>query len=279
MCKIAIQSEQFIQLFGEEKGLEKIRECGFDGVDFCLTHALETGILNADEEGIKSYFTRVKQTAQNLGLSIVNAYLPMPLEDINARINAVKAASYLGAEYLTLCPIVLEKAENNYKKNKALNVEYYTALSKTMQDYKVKIAIENRSLKSADVWRFFAGKPSAVSSAEKLLDLLESLGDNFYVSLDFGHAYLAEEDIPETIALLADKLALVRLWDTDVAEARHIAPTFGYIQWQDALDALRRSRYKGALLMDVDILRSGEKVFLPFAEYLSSLGKSFAKSL
>ena len=277
MYKVSLNHAQLSSVYGDFRALELLKENGFDGVDFSLENALNTGLLNASEKEIKNYFSSLKEKAQELGLTVFNAYLPMPCADEMARENAVKAAAWLGAEYLTLCPIVLEKAENNYKKNKALNTAYYLALKPVMEEYGVKVAVENRSLKSNDVWRFFAGKPSAVSSAEKLLDLLEELGDGFYASLDVGHAYLAGEDPAETATLLGNKLALVRLWDTDIAKERRVPPSFGYINFSALMQALKEMYYQGALNFDVDILRAGEDGVQPFVAYLSALGKVLAK--
>ena len=109
------------------------------------------------------------------------------------------------------------------------------------------------------------------------MDLLEELGDGFYASLDVGHAYLAGEDPAETATLLGNKLALVRLWDTDIAKERRVPPSFGYINFSALMQALKEMHYQGALNFDVDILRAGEDGVQPFVAYLSALGKVLAK--
>ena len=265
--------------YGDEKALEYIQKAGFQGVEISLENALKTGLLTGDENVLACYCLHIKETAKKYGLSIFNAYLPRVCEDETARKNAVKATAWMGANLLTLCPIVLDKSENNYQKNLRMNLEYYGVLKPEMEEFGVRIAIENRSLKSKDVWRFFAGRPSAVSSAEKLLDLRDRLGDGFCISLDVGHAYLAEEDPAETARLLGDALVCVRLWDTDVSEERHIAPTFGYVKWDALLTELRELHFDGVLTLDVDLLRVGEGVELAFVAYLGALSAVFAGKL
>ena len=118
MHKISLSHKQVADIYGDARALELIKESGFDGVDFCLQNAIESGLLNGDENEMKSYFVRLGEMAKKLGLTMFNAYLPMPCEDETARKNAVKAAAWLGSNYLTLCPIVLEKAENNYNQTR-----------------------------------------------------------------------------------------------------------------------------------------------------------------
>ena len=104
MYKISLNHAQLSSVYGESRALELLKENGFNGVDFSLENALNTGLLNGSENEIKNHFSALKEKAEKLGLTVFNAYLPMPCEDETARKNAVKAAAWLGAEYLTLCP-------------------------------------------------------------------------------------------------------------------------------------------------------------------------------
>ena len=201
-----ICSSDFINVFGIENGFEKIKQCGFDSVEIDLTFFKEKLLL--DDKGLKNFFSSLKKSVTDNGLNICQTYISFDDEvDINLRKKlaerTVFATSTLGARFAVIEPIILGDAENTYVQNFKQNLEFYGSLKALAQNTAVKIAIPNTAgynqLKKA-------GAPNACSSAGKILQLLDVLGDEFCACLDTNRAYYVGQRPCETAKILGEKL-------------------------------------------------------------------------
>lgn len=286
----------FKKIFGDKECLKKIKECGFDGADFALNayqsdddffHPDDGYILLKPEKEIKEYFGELKKLADGIGLEIGQVHAPyyfiepdkmLDKEFLKRFINSVKATRYLGSDYLVVHPIVLSDPENNYKKNLNMNAEFYGALRPAMKEYGVTVAVENMDainpLKKT-------GVPSTCSSAEKINDLLDLLGEEYCACLDTGHAFVAGQEPAHMARLLGKRLKLLHLHDNDGNDDLHVPPRCGYIDWKGFLQALKDINYNGYINMEIDYLRltHDKETICAFGKAFAEMAREFARTV
>lgn len=288
MHKVSTSHAHFKDVFGDLEGLKKIKECGFDSVDFGL-HAYqedENFILNKDEKSIIEYFTRVKNFLDEIGLEVAHTHAPYyyaaPMEEflkddfIPVFKNAMLASKVLGSKYIVVHPALCPDYENDFQINYEINVAYYKKLKPYIKKYGVMVAIEN--MDSINPLKH-TGMPGVLSSGTKMNIMLDELGEGYCACLDTGHAFLSGQNPATTARLLGDRLKVLHLHDGDGINDMHIAPTCGYIDWADFIRALHEIKYKGAINFEVDFLRSGAKSICALGKFLCSLGRDFAERI
>lgn len=270
-----ICSSDFINVFGIENGFEKIKQCGFDSVEIDLTFFKEKLLL--DDKGLKNFFSSLKKSVTDNGLNICQTYISFDDEvDINLRKElaerTVFATSTLGARFTVIEPIILGDAENTYVQNFKQNLEFYGSLKALAQNTGVKIAIPNTAgynqLKKA-------GAPNACSSAGKILQLLDVLGDEFCACLDTNRAYYVGQRPCETAKILGEKLKVLRLSDSDGLRTVKVAVTGGHILWKEFVGALKEISFSGVLNFAPDYTLSGQTTMTYLGRLMNAVGHDF----
>ncbi|MBQ9482329.1 MAG: sugar phosphate isomerase/epimerase [Clostridia bacterium] len=297
MLKTSCSNSHFIDVFGDKGSLVKMKECGFDTVDYGLCayqdltlHGYEnpkTFMFYKSDAEIKAYFTDIKHIMDDCGLPSEIVHAPyyffaspdqcVEKEFIEIFLKSIKAAKYLGAKYIVIHPIDNRvDPENFYQETYEYNFRFFNLLKNCALDNGVEIAIENMDNRIA--LKNVLG-PGCFSSAEKILRLVNDLGEGFGACLDTGHSYCCGNDPARFARLLGDKLKVLHLQDTDFNDDMHIPPTCGYINWDDFLTALVDIKFKGVLNMEVNFHRCGDKNMIPFGKFLASLARDFAERI
>ena len=288
MLKVSTSTAHFKEVFGDLEGLRKIKECGFDSVDFGL-HGYqddEDSILNKDDAAITEYFTKVKKFLDEIDLEVSHTHAPYyffaPMEeflkDEFAEIfrKAMLATKVLGSKYIVIHGALCPDYENDFQINYEVNVKYFKKLKPYIKEYGVMIALEN--MDSINPLKH-TGMPGVLSSATKMKIMMDDLGEGFCACLDTGHAFLAGQEPGKMARLLGDRLKVLHMQDGDGVNDMHIPPTCGYIDWDDFLSALHEINYEGSLNFEVDFLRSGAKNICALGGFLCSLGRDFAQRI
>lgn len=285
MLKTAIAHADLCKVYGDKESLKIIKDCGFDGVDYSLNADQDKKdfILLKSEQEIKAYYTDIKEYCQSIGLDIAHTHAPCYCElEANKLFeeyyqnifkNAIKATHYLGADTICINAIIVPDHENNYKKNMELNVKFYTSLLPIMKEYGVKVAVGNRD--ALDPVRKVSG-PSPISSAEKLLDLIENLNDDmFVVCFDTGHAYAAGQEPSHMLKLLDGKVKVLHIHDNDGLNDLHLPPTFGTIDWNKLCKTLKETGFNGYVSTQVNLFYTGENNMKELCSLLSAIARMF----
>lgn len=313
MFQISTTHCHFFKLFGDKVSLLKIKECGFDGVDFSfnayqtaeslglepdgLPYSVEEGatsIIEETEDKMFEYFSGLRAYCEEIGLKIAVAHAPYynyapDLREnpelfcsekyINIYKNIVKATAFLGCKYLVVHPILLPDPENSFFKTMELNIAFFNELKETMAKYDVNVAVENMDainpLKTT-------GVPCVFSSGEKINYLLSRLDDErFCACLDTGHAFLSGQEPAHMARILGDNLKVLHLQDSDGNDDLHIPPTCGNIDWADFWKALKEIGFKGELNFEVNYLRTTQstETICAMGSFLSALGREFSKKI
>ena len=298
LLKTGTAHAHFKDVYGEFESLKKIKECGFECVDYSL-HGYQNLALQdykkdsseyifyqSDSE-VKKHFLEVKRYMDDIGLLAEHTHAPyysfMPAEYFNNEdfvsiyLKAIDASMYLGAKQIVIHPPCCPDSENNYKRLFDIAYNFYGKLQQRAIDNGVEIAIEN--MRCYDKVKGGVGMPDVFSLAEKLLNIINALGKGFCACLDTGHAYFSGQDPAHCARLLGDKLKVLHLQDTDRYDDRHICPTCGYIDWKDFILALAQINYKGVLNFEVNFHRMGDKNMLAYGQLLSTMGHSWAQEI
>ena len=286
--KTSTANGHFIELFGKDQAILKIKECGFDGVDYGF-NAFQLDydfILLESEDKIKEFFAQQKALCDSVGLEVAYTHAPYYFCDpkhydtdvfVERFINAVKATAYLGSKYVVVHPPRYADPENTIEQYYDINNRFYNRLKPYALDYGVTIAIENLCAVHP-VTRI--GVPSHDCSAEKLSRLIDGLGEGFCACLDTGHAFFCGQDPAKQIRLLGERVKVLHLHDNDGSDDLHLAPTFGFINWEEVLKALKEIGYEGYLNTEINFLRSGGKsTIMEYGKFLNHQSRVFAERI
>jgi sugar phosphate isomerase/epimerase len=95
--------------------------------------------------------------------------------------------------------------------------------------------------------------PNPLSTPASLVRLIESDLDapNAGVCLDFGHAFLLGEDLPDAIETLAEHLVATHVHDNHRREDDHLVPYLGRINWDAALMSMQKVGYEGTYMLEL----------------------------
>jgi glycosyltransferase involved in cell wall biosynthesis len=122
--KTSTAHNHLIHVFGEEGALVKMKECGFDGVDFSFDHwQLDYDyFLLQDEDTLKKFCARQKEVCDRIGLAVAHTHAPYYFCDpkhydthvfVERFINAIKATKYLGSNLIVIHPTYYPEGMSN----------------------------------------------------------------------------------------------------------------------------------------------------------------------
>jgi sugar phosphate isomerase/epimerase len=95
--------------------------------------------------------------------------------------------------------------------------------------------------------------PNALSTPALLVRLIESDLESpaAGVCLDFGHAFMLGEDLPDAIETLAEHLVATHVHDNHRRQDDHLAPYLGRIDWDAALMSMQKVGYEGTYMLEL----------------------------
>lgn len=256
--------------------LKKVKEAGFDGVDFCFNGKLfEDG---KDEEIVDT----IKQNIENAGLFCAQVHLPWydifassELYDdvIEKNIKmALKHMKTLGAKWGAFHP--LSSSNFSYDRKRALkdNIEKIKGYLEVAEKYDVGIAVENLPVfPDCPQYKFFTSK------VEDHIELIEKLdSEHIGVCWDFGHANLNMEDNDKagTFSKICDKVKILHVNDNHGMEDRHLCPGIGSVNWQEQLNILFGSGFEGVFSLECNIKPDNEDIAIAYIECMAKTADS-----
>ena len=273
---------------------ETLSKLGFNSIDYPLMYPFKDALWKISDRELRFKFEEIRETIVESGLivgqthsPIVANYLACPEtkeERWHAHIQAIKATSYLGAPYTVIHPISPPrklKGKEYYEYAKEINMEFFRFLEPYLQQYNVKVAIENLFVNDGVLGRTTR---AACSTAEDLIDYIDSLNsDRFVVCLDTGHATLVGQDPVDMIYKLGKKyLHVTHLHDNDYINDDHFMPGIGKIDWFAIGKALNDIGYEGIFNYEANrtFVRLGpyaKELAIDFLELYVMLAKEIMK--
>ena len=260
---IGIDSSEVIRRFGEEKGLELIKQAGFDCVDFTFVDP-----PRLDD----TYLEQAKQTKallDKIGLICNQAHAPFrsfkygqAMDCSNPHfleiVRSLEYASIIGAKHIVVHGVRVPSAFGNDISNPAYrlyscfgteeslayNYDFFKSLAPYAKKFGIQIAIENVGV--------------AFAAPYLMNEIIKRLDDPVFVVLvDIGHSFLFRT-APEVFisSVTPGMIKGLHVQDNDGITDQHLLPGLGQINWDNVLCALVDYGYDGDFTLEIPYLVS-----------------------
>lgn len=254
--KIGIESDAYFhdeRLIDYEKGMERMRCHGYDGLDFQNFISTTSDLFACSPSEFERKLTHVRTCAADNGLEIHQAHAPgrYPPQDatdadraerFERKSQALYGCALLGCPYMVVHPILPYGTKVNVNPEGVweINVEFFSRLTEKAREYGVTLCYENMPFK---VFPF--------SEPEFVLKMAKEIHDpHFRVCLDTGHAALFGDPADAVRLIGKEYLHTLHVHDNDGQNDRHFIPYTGVIDWARFCDALCEIGYEGYLSLE-----------------------------
>lgn len=261
--RIGTQSAVIDRVYGPQQTLTTLKAAGFDTVDFSLEDERK---LSVHSSALKQYFENLGSFAKDLGMEIGQTHAPFYNIDrqmarydeiLELQKKAIAATAYLGCKYIIIHPLRTKDRLYNegVEQTKQLNWKYYSALIPTLEEYDVYLGVENMFAQDPETKVIC---PTVCTTAEEMVDFIDSFGDRFVACLDIGHVNLIHQEgfehvnLSHMIKTLGHRLKTLHLHDNDGMNDLHLPPYMGTVDWQVVMNALKEIGYSGNLSLEAD---------------------------
>ncbi len=257
--KLAIDTFAIFQKVGEVRGIEMIKEAGFDGVDFTYYgHEEDSPILG---ENYREYALKMRALLDEHGLICNQAHAPFSLKygephDFSCKnyrdiVRSIESASILGVENIVVHSITVPANDEGITFEQ-YNYDYYKGFEPYCEKFGVKISVENlfiRDQKRKCYLNTRLGTPEALSAFVEKLD-----SPWFNACIDIGHASLTGYEPEDFIRKMKPGiLAALHVQDTDYMSDSHTLPFLGNLNWHEIMAALKDTEYPGEFTFEIII--------------------------
>ena len=261
MLKTGIISSAFFTIDDFESGMKKVREYGYDGVDYQeLASIKDSPIYKMSESAAERYLIEVRDCAKANGVEIHQMHGVWPHVDDTTKEGReqtiehikrnIRDAKTLGCPRVVIHPCMPCLYWGNpyvEEEDFEVNTHLLSSLLPVAKEYGVKICFENMPFPK---WSVF-------SQAAKIKQLVSQFNDeHIKVCLDTGHFNSEKKDIYETVCLLGSDLETLHVHDDFYGQDRHLIPYQGEIDWQSFLRGLKDISYKGCISLETRIAES-----------------------
>ena len=242
--------------YGKDK-YKKIKEFGFDGVDFGLTVTEEKYYTLPDKE-TELLMTEEKRLADDAGVVIHQVHGPWRFppkdftkEDRCERMEKMKRSIYLtyllGCKNWVIHPVmpfgINDIVTGKEKETREVNRKFFKELLETAGKYGVTICYENMPFEN-----FSLSKP------KDILSFVNEINDeNFKVCLDTGHANVFGISAGDSVRLFGDKLKALHIHDNKMQKDLHLIPYMGTTDWSDFRKALSEVNFSGVFSLETSL--------------------------
>ena len=262
---ISTQTGHSVGRFGFEKGVQTLKDAGYDCLDLSLFEMIrdDSAYVAGDWRALVK---ERKAYCDANGIIFNQSHAPFSFAwaDENIRENiakprveqSIEVSAMMGVKIEVVHPLHWMPYLGHEKEAFDLNVAYYKSLIPLARHYGVKIALENmwqKEVKRKCICTDVAG------FAKDHADLIDAIDSEWVVAcLDVGHCSLVGEEAEDTIRILGhDRLKSVHLHDNDYQGDRHTIPGLGQMNWENIMKALDDIKYDGEFTYEADAFLKG----------------------
>lgn len=302
---IGIQSGDWYNDNDHFEGMKKLRECGFDAIDYNIDHVFNPNkyvkgeedypIAKLPLEEFVEYYRPLGEAAMINGVKFSQMHAPFPLyfegkeEETNLCIEVVeKCLAVCGAvDCPTLVVHPYVDSEGNKEKEFFVNFNIYRKLMPAAKKYGVKICLEN-----IPRWKngfIINGCCTDVDEACYYIDALnEEAGEELFgFCFDVGHANVTSRDIKNDLKVLGNRVTILHIHDNDGLDDLHLIPYTTLrknklaLDWDGFIEGLRAINYSGALSFETfnGINKVPKEAVTEAMKLVCAIGRSFAARL
>jgi len=251
--KIGITTGGYIDGLGVEKGFKKMREHGYQSLDFQTFMNTENELYQMDEADWKKYLLFVRQNADDNNIEISQTHGPWrcPIHDytdeerserFEKMSRAIVGTRLLGCKSFVIHNIMpFGNDDTDYEKAIEMNREYFTRLLRVAIDNDVVICLENMPF----------GR-QALAKPQDMLNFVKSFNSpNMRMCLDTGHAACLGISPAKAVRQIGKEyLRVMHVHDTEPLRDRHWLPGDGVIDWVDFANALKEINFEGTVSLE-----------------------------
>lgn len=303
-----MQSKGIIIDTNIEEGFQRIKEAGFQCIDFSLDQYMVNSDIYAgknlhffdkSEDEIRDYFSKHHDYAKKYGLYYSQMHMPYPLyvygkEEISQYMwEQVVPKSLLVCETLE-CPYIVVhpfkiRTQLGIEAEKEENIRYFKKLIPMLRGKTYKICFEN--LYENRNGRLVPGVCAYPEEAIYYLDTLNEMAGEecFGFCFDVGHANLIGMDMYRMITMLGNRLKVLHLHDNDgIYDLHQIPYTFTRergkalaTDWEGVLQGLRDIGFGGTLSFETYPGMScfPERIQQKVLELIAEIGKEMQQRI
>lgn len=283
---ISVNSNWMLSKYGREDftiGPKKIREAGFDAVDFSFSDMSRRENFAFNGDNYIELAENLRKEYDKMGLSVNQAHAPYAFKDWDNKenfdnyiypmhIRSMEIAAILGAKTIIIHPLHFKEYHHHEEEIFEMNMKFYRSLLPYCREYGIKVGIENMWQKDP---RRKCIIPDTCSTKEEFVRYIDTLDSEYMVAcLDVGHAGLPwqDDEAHDFVRYLGrDRLKALHIHDNDYITDQHLLPYMGKVNWNEFFKALGEIDYTGdftyevkgeCLTMTDDV---SEKLLLKFA--------------
>lgn len=270
MLKIGIVQSAYCNKYGFEKGIEKMRIQGYDGMDYQEFVNTETALFEKNHFEFETYLKEQKKATQNAGIEIYQAHGPWrwPPKDasvldreerLEKMIRSIEGAAILGCNKLVIHPLMPYTIEDEEHKKGTydINLEFMRKLCNAGQKNGVVVCLENMPM-----LKFSLGSISEIFEFVKIIN-----SDYFKVCLDTGHCTMFEMSPGDGVRMLGKEyLYSLHIHDNNGLSDLHNTPFNGVIDWNDFGHALYEIGYQGVISLECQVSHTLPEKLLAYEE-------------
>ena len=250
--KIGIVSGAYLR-YGLDKGLEKMREHGYEAMDYSSFCNTETPLFTCSESDFEKTLREQRQRIDAAGIEIYQAHGPWryPILDFYGEQRAerfekmaksIRGCAILGCPYMVIHNIMPYGPKDlSNEVVWEINADFMGRLAEVGREYGVVVCMENMP---------FSKQMLATPTA--LLNFVKAMNTPWLrLCLDTGHAAVFGLSPADAVRQWGtDYLRTLHVHDNDGKHDQHRIPGEGVINWQDFTKALLEIGYDGMLSLE-----------------------------
>lgn len=258
--KIGVITEQFQKNFKAENYLPKLKEIGFDGVDYTLSlnWCKYNEVFDKKHDVWAKHFKELKAAHDDAGMEVFQTHATFATNfDGERRLSnkcldqykkEIEATAILGSPYIVIHPINLAWYDRDKQEDFDANMEYFGKVEPVLREFGVKLGVENM-FSYDDLRRRQC--PTGCSTPEDMIKYIDSpASDRFVGCLDTGHMFIHGISPANAARKLGKRLKLMHVHDNYGTSDNHNAPGQGGIDWHDYAAALKEIGYDGVFSLE-----------------------------
>lgn len=270
----------------QETSIRLCAQAGYEVLDFCF-HDSVTSKSRFVTDQWQEYVNEMRHLGEGcgvefpLGHSVVYDFCQNDIDALyydRMTERCILGAEMLGVSWLVMHPSTVAEEKFCEKKpaSRRKNVDFFRKWGQFAAAHHVGLAIEGMWDASLRLDARYA------TTAEELAELADGVGlSNVAVCWDFEHGSIMGIDQKNAVKKLGNRLKTVHISDQTGIGNIHILPYQGVTNWDEILEALAESGYKGEFNYEIQwyLRRMPEELLLPSLRHSAEIGKWMIRRL
>ena len=266
----------YFNKYGVKEGARRMREHGYDCVDYQNFVNTETDFFKLPEKEFEKILKEQRAIIEGEGITVNQVHGPWraPQRDLEsadkaerfeAMSKSIRGAAYLGSDKMIIHPLMPYGGDSpdHPETVKEINLEFFTRLAEVGRENGVVICYENMP---------FIGFP--ISSYTDIYDMVKRVNsDYFKVCIDVGHCLTLSHSPADAVRYIGKDVYALHVHDNDGTADQHLIPGQGIGDFRELTRALYEIGYEGVYSLETHIKADSAEEQLRREYELAALAK------